>query len=73
MLTAAHVLDNTAPEADELARHRPGDEYMLLRREQNGNGYWHSTKYTLGNDIVHISRPERPGGNPPSESFLLAG
>jgi len=61
MITAAHVLDNTAPNVGELTRHRPGDKYMFLRREQNGNAYWHSAKYTLGNDIFMYPAPKDLG------------
>lgn len=62
MVAAAHVLDDTTnPLANELARHRPGDEYMFIRREQNGFAYWHKTRYTLGTDMFIYPVPKDLG------------
>lgn len=73
MVTAAHVLDNTAPDADEFARHQPGDEYMLIRREQNDDSYWHKTKYTLGIDMFIYPVPKDLGVVHLPNHFYLPG
>ncbi len=51
-ITAAHVLDNTDPGADELAKHRDGDIYGFVSHDDNDRFHWHwDGRYKRDQDI----------------------
>src|SRR6266436_8935541 len=51
-VTAAHVLNNTEPAADELARHRDGDVYGFVSHDDNDKLHWHwDGRYKHGQDM----------------------
>src|SRR5437016_3222293 len=41
LITAAHVLDNPNPDAPEFTKHKDGDIYVFVRRDDSDRGHAH--------------------------------